>query len=89
MLWGKSFFGYGFRDDGKSLARMRERGSASGAIGWPDYVLASLFVGMRESCRVPRRVVVEFRLHGDLNRPHSPPLSDLPVGLVETTGELP
>ena len=40
--WGKSFFGYGIRDDGKSLARMRERGSASGPAGWPVFGRAIL-----------------------------------------------
>jgi hypothetical protein len=43
--WGKSFFGYGIRDDGKSLARMRERVSAAGATGWPVCV-RTILLGM-------------------------------------------
>jgi hypothetical protein len=46
--WGKSFFGYGIRDDGKSLARMRERVSAAGGAGWPVFG-RTILLGMEVS----------------------------------------
>jgi hypothetical protein len=35
IRWRKIFFGYGFRDDGKALARICGRASAVGATGLP------------------------------------------------------
>jgi hypothetical protein len=78
---GKIFFGYAFRDDGKALARMRGWDSASGATGWPVCVLAGLFA--RDEGELPRAAAGGLGISAfaaALNRPYSPPLSDLPVG---------
>src|SRR5580658_8386537 len=61
----KVFFGYGFRDGGKALARIRRRDSASGVTGGP----------VRQEWM---RVTACRRLIGNLRELHSPNPRDGP-----------